>query len=770
MRFVAVVWSLLVFQVVSLADDYHAIDQNGVRVFSDVPEPGVHPRVILSPEDLPAWRKHVVQTYRGKEFFSKRFKSPRVIDVLASLDPDLSEQELVQSFPDTGPGANHDLLYATLDVIYHQDKETAEKVCRAVANFARVVLARSKHEPAWGKIEQDIGDIKGNTGIRAGLGELWCRGGADFALAYDFLYNDMSPQQRQICRQALSVATKDLICWGMNFPRGRGISNWYGYHGELGPMLLAIEGEEGYHPQQWHAFQQMIRDWAEVHIYQEGGSNEDGYTINTSLREGQFTLIAMARRGENHFARPNIRNYFKWLVLSLVPGETSGETVGYSSSRAAPYESAPVLARWAMPGDKWVNYYLWRYKGKDYQLQNRWQYAPWSTLLCMNYDDSEQLPLEMGKLGLPITHVFPLQGLFITRSDWSDQAVYLNILARQDAWYDRHENVDRGRFVFAANGRRWAIDRPWGTSQRSEDHSLVHIDGKAQVEAKLPGARGKAPNAQLIHYGDYDASGKRLPTGSSKQPGAYSYAVLDLANAYNWMWAHSWEKPAEGWEAETRRFDQIGWKWKRPGQPERLHGSDNPTVPRYNFMGCNLWRKPYNPVQKAFRIACLVRGRHPYAMIVDDIKKDDKSHKYHWYMQLPLDVEKKSLSGNDLILGETEEEQHSGRAVRGSRRLLVRFISPSGVQLNTQQYPLGKDKRTGQPIMANRIVAAIDSDEPKFKVMLLPYLEGEALPQTHLLGETLEVKWQDQVDTVTFHSPSGEPSNITLKQSLPPGR
>ena len=49
-----------------------------------------------------------------------------------------------------------------------------------------------------------------------------------------------------LCRRALSEATKDVICWGMGFPRGRGVSNWYGYHGELAPMLLAIEGEEGF--------------------------------------------------------------------------------------------------------------------------------------------------------------------------------------------------------------------------------------------------------------------------------------------------------------------------------------------------------------------------------------------------------------------------------------------------------------------------------------------------------------------------------------------
>ena len=57
----------------------------------------------------------------------------------------------------------------------------------------------------------------------------------------------------------MSVATKDLITWGMGFPPGRAASNWYGYHGELGPMLLAIEGEEGFRAEKWNMFRKMIR-------------------------------------------------------------------------------------------------------------------------------------------------------------------------------------------------------------------------------------------------------------------------------------------------------------------------------------------------------------------------------------------------------------------------------------------------------------------------------------------------------------------------------
>lgn len=689
------------------ASKYSLINENGVRIFSQVPKAGVHPRVLMSPEDLPEWRETVIKTYRGKTFFTERYQSP-LIDKLFGLDPSISEKELITTYPNSSPGDNHHLLFATIDAIYHEDTERAQYVCKAISSFARIILARSRYDPKWGRIVKEIGGIKGNDGIAAGLGELWLRGGSDFALAYDYLYSYMTPRQRELCRLALSAATKDLICWGMNFPRGRGVSNWYGYHGELAPMLLAIEGEKGFRSDKWQQFRQAIRDWAEVHIYETGGSNEDGYTLNTSLREGQLALIAMARRGEDHYSRPNIRAYFEWTVQSLVPGEDTGESVGYSSNRVSPYESAPVMARWAMPGDKNVNYYLRQYKGSDYSRQNRWQYAPLTTLFCMNWENSEELPLEIGKLGLPITAVYPYQGLFITRSDFSDDAVYLNLLARQDAWYDRHENVDRGRFVFAALGRRWVLDRQWGQAPNSSDHSLVHIDGIAQAEATV--GRGKAPNGRLIDHAD---------VGETDGAAVFSYCVMDLKNAYDWLWSHSWQKPGEGWEPETRSFEELGWKWKRPGQPESLYGSDNKDVLAYNFEGCNLWRKPNNPVEYCWRTAVLVRGEHPYVIIVDDVKKDNQRRTYDWYMPIPDDVDFVPQADGSILLIERDEKLLYNRPEIGSRRLLIMPLGFGRPAVKLEEYVSSVTR--GKANRARRLVISRNGREGLFCVVLYPF-------------------------------------------------
>jgi hypothetical protein len=231
------------------------------------------------------------------------------------------------------------------------------------------------------------------------------------------------------------------------------------------------------------------------------------------------------------------------------------------------------------------------------------------------------------------------------------------------------------------------------------------------------------------------------------------------------MWAHCWDDPGDGWEPETRSFEQLGWPWKRPGQPEKLHGCDNREVSRYNFMGCNLWRKPCNTVEKARRLAALVRGHHPYAIICDDIKKDTEAHRYDWYMPIADDLELKTRTGGDAILGEKREKTESGKPAPGSRRLLVRFLSPTNVDISVNTYELCRDKQK-RPVMGTRLTGAITCVEPDYKVMLVPFLVGEPLPESRLDRNGLNVYWEDQNETIAFDAKDGKLAGLTVKQTL----
>jgi hypothetical protein len=63
----------------------------------------------------------------------------------------------------------------------------------------------------------------------------------------------------------------------------------------------------------------------------------------------------------------------------------------------------------------------------------------------------------------------------------------------------------------------------------------------------------------------------------------------------------------------------------------------------------------WNPVQRAFRTAGLVRGRYTYAVIVDDIAaSDDNDHTFTWSAHVPGDLVMKNLYFRPMLLEDPE--------------------------------------------------------------------------------------------------------------------
>ncbi len=125
---------------------------------------------------------------------------------------------------------------------------------------------------------------------------------------------------------------------------------------------------------------------------------------------------------------------------------------------------------------------------------------------------------------------------------------------------------------------------------------------------------------------------------------------------------------------EKAAADPLGDNWWRS---MRADVDGWPNLPYAYYLAGNplMWvedswfvRQPNNPVQYAFRSAGLVRGAHPYAIVVDDIRKDFATPDYKWLMQLQDDLIVKEQNVHDgmhdIILAETQ----------GNRRLLVRVF------------------------------------------------------------------------------------------------
>jgi hypothetical protein len=597
-----------------------------------------------------------------------------------------------------------------------------------VTNYARVILA--SREMAVG------GELKGGTGAVLGktfnvwkrdnfdVGVSWTFGASGVPICYDLLYNDMTTLQRDTVRRAIATATRGRRSWGMGFPRGRAASNHYGYHGDLAVMLAAIEGEEGYDRRTWDRIVQVLVDYWEVGFEPAGACHEDLYGPNLGLRAGMRGLVALARRGHNVFDTPRFRNYVRYVAHELEPFREGVFVGGASGGPGLPYPTSMIVTKYLLPDDP-VADYTWRYYvGDDYKRSLRWQGWHDYTLFGTDWDAGRECTL--AGTGMKLTAFFPRRGKLITRTDWSEDALYLHLDARPDAFQIGHDTVDRGHFVMGAHGRRWAIRGSWHHWRTSADHSLVHIDGKAQA--------WKAPSVKFLHHED---SGTAV-TG-----------VADLKYAYDWEWSPPWPKadrkfPAP-WEPERTDPRKLGWPDDPDWLPHTLYGTEGA-----GYIGSWMWRRPYNKVRHAFRSAVMARGAHPYVLVVDDVRKDDAARDYAWYMQVPLDVTLVSKSRRDVLLGEKD----------GSRRLLVRVLQVDGaagapareVASKLETYKVKHDARRNKTHMGNRLIISTRSVEPRFKVLLYPHRKGDALPAASWgdAGARVGIVWEDQADSFLF--------------------
>lgn len=690
-----------------------AVDEMGTRVLSKLPPVGVHPRVLFTAEDYPDIRQRLQHTKFGKivQKHVSGIATKVKKDFAAFNELDLAEPSLeaVEKYFRNDEMRNINWGVTSIDAVLRDDTQTKQFMAKVITNYARLILA-SKSMSA-GEVKGKTGDLNKRFNVWKSdsfdLSVCWIFGGAGMALSYDVLFNDMTDEQRNLVRKALATATRGRRSYGMDEPRGKAISNHYGYHGDLALMLAAIEGEEGFDEATYKRIEQVLVDFFEIGFTPGGACHEDMYGPAVGLREGSRGMLVLARRGKNLFRTERYKNFVRYFSNEIEPFPDGVFIGGASGGPGMPYPTSVLFAKYLRPKDP-VTDYNWRWlMGDDYKRQFKWQSMIGLFLFGMDYESPADQPNTLELTPLPLTTFYPRRGKLITRSDWSQDAVVFHFDARPDAFSIGHDTVDRGTFVLSALGRPWAVHPAWNYFRKSSDYNLVHIDGKAQ--------EWKAPSVKFLSHDD---------------SGEVVIAAADLKYAYDWQWSPPWpnkeKKFDPPWEPEMSDPRDLGW----PDDPEWLPHKlfDEPGI---GYIGSYMWRRPFNKVQKAFRTALFVRGKHPYAIIVDDIRKDDAQHKYEWFMQVAEDLEVKSESGRDIILGAKDA------AGEKASRLLVRVLeafgpdgkTPDTIKAIFENYEANKDRR-GKPIMGTRLILSIDSIEPAFKILLFPFWEGDALPET----------------------------------------
>jgi hypothetical protein len=693
------------------------------RPDSSLPPPGVHPRIFFSPEDVPALKARVLNSASGTvahkiadDLFAQRkgeLESFAALDLSHPTADQIKEYFKADEFRNIAWGA------ISYDAFIHDDAAREALLAKVITNYARVMLAS--------KELNEGGTVRGGTGTdytelhnvwsdpSFNAGTSWLFGAGGFPVSYDVLFNIMTPDQRDVVRKAIAAATAGRQPFGWDAPLGRAFSNWYGYTGELAVMCAAIEGEEGYDEATYKRITHTIQKYFHVAYSDDGASHEDTYGPNLGLRAGSYAMLVMARRGEDLFATEKYHNFIKYYAEELQPFP-GGNMVGGASGNGVVYRTSAIIAHYKVPNP--VSTYVYRYIiGDDYHTRLPAQDD--LGFVLFGTDWSGLTPATLAGDGLPLTVFYPERGKLITRTDWSPDALNLHFDARPDAFAIGHDTVDRGNFYINALGRAWTKLYFFRETSSSNDFSLVHIDGKAEP--------WKAPSVKFLWHGETDwAAG----------------GAADLKYAYDWQWTPPWpakdEKLPPPWEPEMSDPRTLGWPGNEDYIPHKLYGEEG-----IGHIGSYMQRRPYNPVLKAFRTASLIRGIHPYVLVNDDIQKDGQPHVYDWHLQLQTDLKLESTSGRDTILADPNDD----------RRLLVRALEAEGYQQSRLESYTVSTSAKGVALAGLHLILTSKTIEPKFKILLLPFRQGEALPTTtwNTDHSAVTLRWADgQTDQLDY--------------------
>jgi hypothetical protein len=763
---------------------------------SKVPPPGVWPRVIMSPADVPALAARIkaskfaqmsmidIEEQFKRSWWDTSTNDGRYFRKLYTNDiADLKfdRGNVVGPFVPYASGnlfvgfkptlynshisyITNSLVTMSLYALLTNDDELGRKCATAVSNFYKVL--EPTLDEAIAMTNSELGAdrrsaVSAEDSFRGlhGLVEHM-----DLGLSLDMAGKWMTPGQVDVMRRFIAKATYGRRVYGGEAPSRWRDNNQVTWHTTNVLAQMAIEGLPGYDPEVYAAGVETVRSFLEF------GIDANGQYFESNGKNGggdQFlflNMLAMARRGEDFFGHPHLRKLFTAEIYDISPNgaaEVSGGTYGggrmspqfimelaavYPHERTAdflltgPYAGVGPQGQTAMAADGLDLRTLDLKQYRQYVIANwnKRMRTPGPTYpgfirafpFCRDF-----VPTTRAELNLPLDHQDSIHGTFSAYSDQTPDAAWSYMLVRPNHYLGAgHHHADAGMFYFSGTGVNW-ITEAFNTVYDGRFHNQVLIDGVS--EANGTPARAKYLGAMLSPAADF--------------------ASADLSYAYSWEWTtqvQEWGRtspphtpePAR-WELEpaadiiaifqgTQRYKNRIW-WDTYNYANWI-----PTL-----------RAPWNPVEYAYRTTGLIRGKHPYGIVVDDLKKDNTPHLYQWAAMLSEPMVAVSLPGagpDDLVLARKADASGSGQPKPGTPLLLLHMSGPAtGLKPRVEMATDGPADRSGKLQPYPRIVVDDKATEFHERTLLVPFRMGDPLPTFTQSPTTLTLKWPDETSTLT---------------------
>ncbi len=699
-------------------------DGTGVRILSPAPAPGMHPRVFLSPEDLPKFREDIKSDAR-KAYYAKLCKT-----VADNLDnPNTSAGKVMAElasgktpsdaeFAAVSEHMSYWLLLAGIECTVENNDVRGKQLATVLTAWGQYQLVH------WVRKPDPVG-LSNSFDY-------------EFCLAYDFIAPWMGEEQRDPVRRMIVKMMTGIHVYTWNMPARWRMWNWAALHVFKGTGSLAIEGEPGYTSNLWDETKMVVRDIGKYNVHPSGGLTEDLTYFTLGFEGTGCAMVAMAKRGDQDvWDTSNISQLKHHLLAQLYPW--GGEFQSHADGVGSGFYTSFAIWKYMYPKDPIIDY-TWRNRvGEDYSnggAGNDEGIRSWAVPLFGTNHFSE--PMAAEDLKQPLTYFVPERGYLVTRTSWKPDALKLDFESKSDYPIAGHNHADPNNFNLDALGRKWVVDTGYHGAGGNQ-HNEVMIDGVPESPWPCPGGKW----VDLIDTDDV------------------VIGVSNGKNAYDHHWSNTGytkdnnpPSDKEKWEKETEPSVVAFYE----GQEHRT------TTGIFDHWSPFLLRSVWNPVERAFRTASLVRGEHPYVFIVDDIQKDDASHLYEWIQQMPDDVEMLKTGGDWAVLGaktmpaDPKDTSASAKQVPDNRRLLVQLIdvdsSDHSAAMAFRLEDFVSDPNTGYAMgpIKKRLTIPARGVNPHYKVLLYPFMEGAEMPEViwNQAHDQCTLKWKDQSDKYTF--------------------
>ena len=780
--------------------EYHLDGFNSTLLGSKVPSPGIYPRILFSPQDIPMLKKHIannksaqkglieIEVLLKKTWLNENTSDGKIFKLLYNnkLDEIRSQQELpkegaaVYHVPkltkDHKPGIhNSHITYVTnclttmaLYAMLTGDNDLGKKAANAIVSYYKLI------EPQIEKHLQTSDSEFGAIFDAASHSSTHWRGmhgvvpHMDLAFSLDFGGKWMTKEQIKFMQNLIAKATYGRRTGAGDGPKRawRDINHMTWHLTHL-LAITAIEGCNGFDPEAYQSGRELVRDFLEFGIDKNGQIFESNGKSGGGIQFQVLSMISEARRGNNLWGHPHWRKLTTGLVYTTSPD--GKEAVSSGTWGGSPFSFQTTLELKAFfPNDKNADFLLSSIE-PDYDLKNfdleayrqklekkihgvRLPGPTYPSLIWAFPYTGDWNYVTQRDASLPLDWNTDIHGVFSTSNKNAKDATWLCLHVRDNHYIGSgHHHADAGMFYFSGLGVNWITESPFPKTYSSRFHNQLLIDGFAQSE-------------QCPAKADYLGA-----TLGDK----FSVAAANLSYAYNWTWCTQVRDWGAGFAVYNAPVytDKV---WELETRPEILkifRGTSHykmriwwATSNQANFIPT--LRAPWNPVKYVYRSAGLVKGDNAFGIICDDACKDENNHLYQWTAMLGKNVWKAEVNGipeNCTVVAHSKTfdalkaptNTPAIKPKKGDPLLMVCALGmkPSDVVdmplIYTELAQNGPNEGKGSQTYARLVINQVDK-KVNYRVLLIPFRFGEKLPVIQYNNNTATVTRNGKTDKITF--------------------